>query len=89
MTREELEKAAADKGITVDGRWSDKRLSDEIAKANGDTPAAPVTVDCEVIRAIWDENEKRINTGEIIPIEVEKAMDLIEAGIVKRVRKPE
>lgn len=31
-TRAELEQRAGELGIKVDGRWSDKRLSDEIAK---------------------------------------------------------
>ncbi len=32
-TREELEAHAADIGLRVDGRWSDKRLMAELAKA--------------------------------------------------------
>jgi hypothetical protein len=32
-TREELEAHAADIGLKVDGRWSDKRLMTELAKA--------------------------------------------------------
>ncbi len=32
-TREELEAHAADIGLRVDGRWSDKRLMTELAKA--------------------------------------------------------
>lgn len=31
-TRAELEQKAAELGIKADGRWSDKRLNDEIAK---------------------------------------------------------
>lgn len=31
-SRDELEQKAAELGIKVDGRWSDKRLSDEITK---------------------------------------------------------
>jgi hypothetical protein len=44
----------------------------------------------EIVRAFWPEEDKRVNAGDRIHVDAEKAFALIEAGIARRVeRKPE
>lgn len=44
-------------------------------------------VEVELVRAYWTGEDARRNEGEIISLDVEKAMRLIESGVAKTVLK--
>lgn len=91
--REEYAKSL---GIKVDGRWTDARLEQEIAKAEADAvvpaPKAEETVAVRVLRDYWtadigpDGDNVRVRAGTIVYVSPMMAIDMIEAGAVERVR---
>jgi hypothetical protein len=91
----DLKKQAEELGIDVDGRWSDKRLQDEIDKALGapkaeDKPApqppAEKKIPVRINRDFWDEAGERHRKGQIVEVSVEAALDGAESGALSRVK---
>lgn len=85
---EDLKKQAEALGIKVDGRWSEDRLHDEIAKAAPVTvPATPQHfVSMRVLRDFWDVDGTRIRKGSVVDVPVETALDGVENGSLSRVK---
>ena len=84
-------------GIKIDGRWSAERLDAEIAKAeDAATAPAPVAksggVMVRVLRDYWtselddDGLNKRVKAGTVLEVDPMRALDMVEAGAVERVR---
>lgn len=78
-------------GIKIDGRWSDERIEQEIAKAEA-AQAAPQTVALRVVRDFWkaelDETglPTRVSAGTIVHVAPMAALDMVESGAAERVR---
>lgn len=94
------EEYARSLGIKVDGRWSEERLEQEIAKAEDamtappppPAPKAPETIPVRVLRDFWtaeigpDGDNVRVRANTIIDVPPMQAIEMIEAGAVERVR---
>lgn len=97
---EELKSQAAALGIKIDGRWSEDRLREEIAKAlvapadsdGGTSLGAPTSnarerlIAVRVLRDFWDDDGERIRKGTVTEVSVEAALDGVENGILSRVK---
>lgn len=95
MTKEELTEYAEALGIEVDGRWSAKRIQDEIDKVEGDATPEPApwlastassepTIDVVVMRDVWGDHDQRFRAGSVRTVTVAEAMDGVESGIYSR-----
>ena len=96
----EREEYAKSLGIKVDGRWSEERLEQEIAKAEDaatappppPAPKAPETIPVRVLRDYWtdeigpDGDTVRVRADTVIDVSPMQAIEMIEAGAVERVR---
>ena len=79
-------------GIKVDGRWSDDRIAEEIAKANADRAAAanaasakPKMAEVRVLYDTWDGDGIRNASGSIVKLPIEAARVLLAEGKAERV----
>jgi hypothetical protein len=55
------------------------------AKKRG-RPAKSQNVACEVLRDFWDEDGNRTRKGAIVEMPAVEAIDLIEAGQIRKVK---
>jgi hypothetical protein len=88
---DDLKKQAAELGISVDNRWGEERLQQEIDKAlgepkRGDKKPAANLIPMRVNRDVWDADGNRHRKGSVIELPVDEAMDGIEAGALSRVK---
>lgn len=50
-------------------------------------PKEEKTVECEILRDVWDEDGTRHRKGKVVSLPVEAAMDGVEVGALRRVKK--
>lgn len=81
----DLEKQADELGIKVDGRWSPKRLQQEIDKVlSAPKPKAEAKTPVKLLYDLWDDNEDRIAAGTIVSLPISEAKKLIASGKASR-----
>lgn len=55
--------------------------------AAGNAGGEVQTLDVEILRDFWDENEERHPAGTVVTLPLEPALDGIESGALRRVKK--